>query len=150
MTEGAITSFRGPYRWLSNFWLCPIALSDRLVYPSAEHAYQLMKVRSVDERRSILAMNLTPGQVKRHVHSQPIGMGTEAWDELRVSVMYGIVLQKFTQNEDLMQKLLATGNMGLLEGNTWGDTFWGFCNGVGQNHLGKILMKVRTLLREEQ
>jgi hypothetical protein len=35
----------------------------------------------------------------------------------------------------------------LIEGNTWGDTFWGVCNGVGENNLGKTLMNVREILR---
>ena len=41
-----------------------------------------------------------------------------------------------------------TNNEELIEGNTWNDTYWGVCNGRGQNHLGKILMKVRSLLKE--
>jgi predicted NAD-dependent protein-ADP-ribosyltransferase YbiA (DUF1768 family) len=34
----------------------------------------------------------------------------------------------------------------LIEGNWWGDTYWGVCNGVGENHLGKLLMKIRDYL----
>jgi predicted NAD-dependent protein-ADP-ribosyltransferase YbiA (DUF1768 family) len=30
---------------------------------------------------------------------------------------------------------------------TWGDRFWGVCNGVGENMLGKLLMQVREELR---
>lgn len=147
MTEGAITSFRGPYRWLSNFWSCGILCDDGLTYPSSEHAYQLYKTLNLDARRYALALGMTCGQVKRYGSMHQL---RPDWETVKLSVMEDIVRRKFTQNEDLKQKLLATGNMGLLEGNTWGDTFWGFCNGVGQNHLGKILMRVRALLREEQ
>jgi predicted NAD-dependent protein-ADP-ribosyltransferase YbiA (DUF1768 family) len=42
-----------------------------------------------------------------------------------------------------MQKLLDTGTQTLVEGNWWGDVFWGVCKGVGSNHLGKLLMKLR-------
>jgi hypothetical protein len=42
--------------------------------------------------------------------------------------------------------LLLTGDEELIEGNFWGDVFWGVCNGVGKNHLGKILMEVRSEL----
>jgi predicted NAD-dependent protein-ADP-ribosyltransferase YbiA (DUF1768 family) len=31
----------------------------------------------------------------------------------------------------------------LIEGNYWKDTFWGICDGIGKNYLGKILMEVR-------
>ena len=55
----------------------------------------------------------------------------------------------FSQNEDLKEKLLDTGNEHLEEGNTWGDKIWGTVNGKGQNNLGKILMMVREELRKE-
>ena len=42
--------------------------------------------------------------------------------------------------------LLATGKATLVEGNSWGDTFWGVCRGKGKNMLGKILMRVRKRL----
>ncbi|NWN81082.1 NADAR family protein, partial [Bacillus sp. (in: firmicutes)] len=48
----------------------------------------------------------------------------------------------------LKNKLLQTGESILIEGNTWGDKIWGVCNGVGENKLGKILMKVRNELKE--
>ena len=63
--------------------------------------------------------------------------------------MYQIVKCKFEQNEDLKIKLLNTGNSELIEGNTWGDKIWGKVNGVGQNNLGKILMRIRKELKED-
>lgn len=71
------------------------------------------------------------------------------WEEVKDKVMYEIVLAKFTQNPDLKEKLLATGDEHLEEGNTWGDTTWGTVNGIGENRLGIILMKVRKELQEE-
>ena len=70
------------------------------------------------------------------------------WEEVKDKVMYEIVLAKFTQNPDLKEKLLATGDESLEEGNTWGDTIWGTVDGVGENRLGKILMRVRDELNE--
>ena len=49
-------------------------------------------------------------------------------------------------NPDLKEKLLATGNEELVEGNWWGDQYWGICDGIGKNKLGKLLMKVRKEL----
>ena len=54
---------------------------------------------------------------------------------------------KFTTHADLRDKLLATGDTPLEEGNTWGDRTWGVYQGQGDNRLGKILMKVRDELR---
>ncbi|MBQ3449388.1 MAG: NADAR family protein, partial [Synergistaceae bacterium] len=52
---------------------------------------------------------------------------------------------KFTQHEDIAQKLINTGERILIEGNDLGDVFWGIdtATGEGENHLGKILMKIR-------
>lgn len=65
------------------------------------------------------------------------------WDEIKVEVMYEIVKAKFHYNPDLREMLLATEDAELIEGNWWGDTFWGVCKGQGLNNLGKILMRVR-------
>jgi hypothetical protein len=61
--------------------------------------------------------------------------------------MKELVRAKFTQHWDLKQKLLETGDEELIEGNTWGDTFWGVFNGTGKNILGQILMEVRNELK---
>ena len=71
----------------------------------------------------------------------------EDWEEVKDQIMYEICLAKFTQNEELKEKLLATGNEELVEGNTWHDTYWGVCNRRGKNKLGKILMRVRSELK---
>lgn len=61
--------------------------------------------------------------------------------------MYELLLLKFTTYPELAQKLLQTYPAVLIEGNYWKDTFWGVCDGVGANMLGKLLMKVRDILR---
>lgn len=64
--------------------------------------------------------------------------------------MEEIVRAKFSENETLKNMLLATGDAELKEGNTWNDTFWGIDQktGSGENHLGKILMKIRDEFSE--
>jgi len=47
----------------------------------------------------------------------------------------------------LKEELLATEDWELIEGNTWNDSFWGVCQRKGENHLGKILMKIRKELQ---
>ena len=56
--------------------------------------------------------------------------------------------KKFTEHLDLQERLLATGDAILIEGNTWNDTYWGVCNGVGKNTLGQLLMKIREEIRK--
>ena len=60
--------------------------------------------------------------------------------------MEDFLRQKFTDS-DLKEKLLATGDAELIEGNHWGDVIWGVCNGIGENNLGKLLMNIRNDLK---
>ena len=73
----------------------------------------------------------------------------EDWEKVKISVMRDLVSQKF-QCPVLKAKLLSTGSKLLEETNSWGDTFWGVCNGIGSNHLGLILMEIRKELDRGQ
>lgn len=72
------------------------------------------------------------------------------WYEIRVEIMLDLLRQKFAHPE-LRQMLLDTGDAELLEGNNWGDVFWGVDQdtGEGQNWLGRLLMQVREEIRLE-
>lgn len=141
----AITQFEGPYRFLSNFHPCPVGIGyDGDVYPTVEHAFQASKTLDRAERAHVRS-SAYPGQAKlrgRKVTLRP------AWENIKLSIMYDLVLCKFVNDVKLQQLLLATGDRELIEGNTWGDKFWGTCDGVGENHLGKILMQVRAEILE--
>lgn len=137
-----IDSFTGKYRFLSNFYLCRVRYMS-ISYRSAEHAYQASKTNKRSERKRIRQAP-TPALAKKL--GQRILL-REDWDTTKVGVMQAIVRSKFEQSPRLRKKLLATENERLVEGNWWNDTFWGVCNGRGENHLGRILMKVREELR---
>lgn len=72
------------------------------------------------------------------------------WDSVKVGLMEGIIRAKFTQNVGLAEKLTATGDRELVEGNSWHDLFWGADGKTleGENHLGRILMKIRDELKQ--
>jgi ribA/ribD-fused uncharacterized protein len=72
----------------------------------------------------------------------------EGWADYRLRAMGDALAAKFTQNPELGQALLTTGEARLVEGNTWGDTYWGVYRGRGDNQLGRLLMGLRSLLRE--
>lgn len=134
-----ITSFDGEYRFLSNFWMAPVEY-EGMVYPSSEHAYQAAKTLNKDLRGAFAEIT-SPGAVKKL--GQTIAMRPD-WEDVKINVMRDIVTAKFEQNPELMEKLMATKGHELVEGNTWGDTFWGECPlGKGRNELGKILMSIR-------
>lgn len=136
-----ITKFDGKYKFLSNFYPSNVVL-DGMHYSSIEHAYQASKSTSKIIRDAIRA-SPTPGKAKRA--GQKVQIRPD-WEQVKLSVMEDLVNQKF-QQEQLKSMLLETGAAHLEEGNFWQDIFWGTCNGVGQNHLGKILMKVRDELK---
>jgi len=138
----AIREFQGKYRFLSNFFPSPVAM-DGKEYPSVEHAYQAAKTLDKD-RREVIRQQETPGRAKRAGQRAPL---RKDWDEVKLRVMEILVRRKFKSHDNLKKRLLATGDEELIEGNTWNDTFWGVCRGRGQNHLGKILMKIREELR---
>ena len=139
----AIRGFDGPYRFLSNFWACIVHM-DGKDYRSLEHAYQAAKTLDEEERAWIRASSYA-GIAKRKGRRVTI---REDWDRIKRPIMFELVMDKFTRDESLKTKLLETGNALLVEDNTWGDTYWGKCNGEGKNHLGKILMRVRRELRQ--
>jgi N-glycosidase YbiA len=136
-----ISSFTGRYRFLSNFYPSPIRLGT-IEYPTVEHAFQALKSHSQAERRRIAALP-TPGQAKRAGRLLEI---RPDWDSVKVGLMATLIEKKF-QDPELRHKLLDTGVETLIEGNEWGDTFWGVCRGEGQNILGKLLMETRRKLK---
>ena len=137
-----IDKFDGDYRWLSNFWTAPVEFQG-LVYPTSEHAFQAMKTQDYDTRR-LFVICKTPGDAK--CLGKKITLRSD-WFEVRVMYMYLVVKLKFSQNFELGEKLLATGDTVLIEGNRWNDAFWGVCEGEGSNMLGHVLMAVRSELR---
>ena len=135
-----INRFRGDYYFLSNFYPTKVKYKG-LVYDSAEAAFQAQKC---PERASEFC-NLAPKSAKS------LGFRVELrkdWDDVKIRIMFSILLCKFTQNPYLKEKLLNTGDAILIEGNTWGDTFWGACGGTGKNILGRLLMTARKAIRE--
>lgn len=135
-----ITSFRGPYFFLSNFFPCAVRF-DGDTYPSVEHAYQAAK--TLDPKvRAFLAQAPSPGEAKRRGYRLVL---RPEWLSLRVPFMRQMLQAKFS-DEVLRERLLATGDRPLVEENTWGDLFWGICRGRGENQLGKLLMEVRLEL----
>ena len=141
--------FRGEYEFLSNFYPAPIP-HGHLVFRTAEHFYQWCKTLDPQEKQEIYCAS-TPGKAKRlgakctirEDWEKPVGQSQVPF---KVQTMRSILYAKFTYNPDLGEKLIATGDIPLVEENDWGDTFWGMCDGKGENELGKALMDLRSFL----
>jgi ribA/ribD-fused uncharacterized protein len=143
-TPAVIDSFRGEFDFLSNFHLCRVEF-DGLVYPSVEHAFQAAKSHDPAVRREIRAAG-SCGKAKSLGRRCELGPD---WEAVELGVMEQWLRSKFS-DPVLREKLLATGEARLEEGNTWNDTFWGVCRGHGKNRLGKLLMRVRQDLRSTE
>ncbi len=133
MTE-TIKEFKGVNRFLSNFWVEEGGTTN-------EHRFQAAKTNNLEEKQLILNAS-TPSEAKilgRKVHMRP------DWEEVKVSIMFDLLRTKFS-NPNLAERLEATGDAELVEGNHWGDTYWGvnIKTGEGKNLLGKLLMQVRN------
>lgn len=140
----SITDFHEEqYRFLSNFYEARVEYGG-FAYGSNEAAFQAQKCMTEEEKLPFTEYG--PGKSKgvgRRVQLRP------DWEAVKVGIMEEIVRAKFAQHPELAEKLLATGDKVLVEGNHWGDTCWGVDTrtGQGENHLGKILMRVREELR---
>jgi ribA/ribD-fused uncharacterized protein len=143
-SPSVIESFDGKFKFLSNFYSCDV-FYDGLMYKNAEAAYQSAK--TTDLKTRLYFKNMFPSEAKKHGRKLPL---RKDWEEIKYDIMLEIVRNKFKWNKDLKQKLLATKQVLLIEGNWWKDTYWGMCEGVGQNNLGKILMQVRKELLQEE
>lgn len=132
-----VKEFTGQYRFLSNFYPSPI-MYEGIQYPTVEHAYQAQKTSDPALRAAIAALP-TPGQAKRKGRRLRL---RDDWEQVKVSIMLELCRLKF-QDPDLKRLLDSTKGRRLLEGNSWGDTFWGVVDGKGNNFLGNILMMIR-------
>lgn len=139
----AITSFRGRYAFLSNFYRHPMKYAG-LTWPTLEHAYQAIKTTSPKQRAAI-ARAATPGMAK--ARGQRVVLRPD-WDRVKIDIMRELLRVKFSVSSPLRYKLLDTHPHLLEEANTWGDTFWGTSDGLGENWLGRLLVERRERLRK--
>lgn len=148
-----IGSFTGRYFWLSNFYVCPVGMYGS-IYPSVEHAFQAAKVPPGREGDAIRATiraardsrgRPNPGWAKRLGRRVKL---REDWEDVKLDVMRTLLERKFAIPE-LRYMLICTGSEELVEGNTWGDRYWGKVDGEGENHLGRLLMAIRDDLLVE-
>lgn len=139
-----IDSFVGKHFFLSNFYECRVEVGG-ILYRNTEAAYQAHKCIHPEDKWAFAA--LSPSDAKRLGRRVRL---RRDWEDIKDEVMRTVVYCKFIQNPYLAQQLLETGDAELIEGNDWGDKYWG-CDihtGEGRNQLGKILMETRAIIRE--
>lgn len=136
-----IDSFKGNYEFLSNFAPCYIRY-EGVLYTSVECAFQAAKVSDINIKKQIA--QLTPKDAKKY--GKKVKLRSD-WNNVRIDIMRDLLKIKFNDDHfGYRQKLVNTGDSYIEEGNKHHDTFWGVCNGIGENHLGKLIMEIREEL----
>lgn len=134
-----INRFNEEYDFLNNRFGCKF-IWQGLKYNNAEAAFQSSKYTDVTERKAFSNCSADKAALNGRDIVPPSG-----WQEEQFAIMESILTAKFEQNPSLMKRLIETGNTLLINGNSKKDTFWGIdlYSWQGENHLGKILMKIR-------
>ena len=132
------------------YFLNTMAKSDitvnNITYPTLEHAFQAMKTTDPEIQAHIASIE-SPVDAKR------FGRDLDArpdWTTIRLDVMRRLLEIKFGKST-MKRLLLKTGDVPLVNTNTYGDTFWGVNDQTeqGQNWLGRLLEEVRDLVNNQ-
>lgn len=146
-SKNAIVDFAGEHFYLSNFYPCNIKYNDINFY-SVEHAFQVTKTSDNEWKNKIINAP-TPTLAKAYGSKAPI---VDGWKKIRLNVMYDLLKIKFS-DVVLIACLLRTGSRIIVDGNTYGENYWGaFIRDnkvVGENKLGMMLMKLRRGFRRK-
>jgi ribA/ribD-fused uncharacterized protein len=137
-----IYGFFNEYRFLSNFSEDGFGYLG-VWYKTNEHFYQASKASYQGDHLRVIAAS-TPGLAKRfgrQIECRP------DWQDIKVPVMQLGLSLKFRPGSIPADLLLDTGDRYLEETNTWGDKYWGVCEGEGENMLGRLLMAQRPYLK---
>lgn len=142
-----ITAFNGAYFYLSNFYVAPIPMPDESMpyAQTVEHRFQALKSLDPEQIRWVLD---SPSASASKQRGRQVTLRPD-WERIKDEVMLESLRAKFTLHNNLRLNLLATAPAELIEGNNWGDTYWGFDTSLnrGENLLGRLLMQVREELK---
>ena len=142
----------------SNFHPCTFVYKD-VEWKSSEQCFMAMKAKYFkdDESYERILNSTTPKEAK--ALGRKVKNFNFLWNFVSESIMFDIVLAKFSQNDDLKRLILSDEYKGkkFVEGSP-SDTKWGVgmrytnpaiedeSNWEGSNLLGKVLDKVREQL----
>lgn len=150
--------FKNEKRFLSNMFVAPFRIPNYIIqdyplwnldfntiYTSSEHFYQSMKSDDREYRRIIINLE-TPEETKKIakklLEEDKLYSYRKDWLDIKDKVMEIALFCKFSQNRYLLERLDKIEGE-IIERNYWKDIYWGVCDGIGENKLGKMLMNLR-------
>lgn len=139
-----------PYGCFSNFAPFPFVAEDEKIYITAEHYYQAQKYAQVDMAYyEKIRKAKTPKEAAKLGREKNVPMRTD-WLAARDQVMYHACFLKFSAYQSIRALLVMTGEEELVEDSSV-DWYWGWgSDHTGENKLGKILMQLRSDLKDVQ
>lgn len=137
--------------YMSNFARYELECFGRK-WMTSEHCYQAQKFSGMNVEDYDAVFNADRPMVAAALGRDPNRPIRSDWDTVRDDVMRFVVFHKFSQNDEIREKLLKTADAPLFEHDTKrGDRYWAIDKkGVGKNMLGVILMELREVLREDE
>jgi len=133
----------GPYGCFSNFYPCKFTWENKQ-FNCSEQAFMWAKAmyfKDLEIEEKILK-ETDPKKIKA-LGRKVKNFNENMWSEVSYNFMLTINIAKYSQNEELKNKLLNTGVAYIYEDSPF-DYLWGVGkDGSGKNLLGKVLMEVR-------
>lgn len=142
---------------LSNFYPCEFEFNDKM-FNFSEQCFMYQKALLFNDFEiAEQILNETDVRQIKALGRKVKDFDNELWDKHKEDFMYNACYAKFSQNNELKDFLLSTGNREIVEASPV-DNIWGIgfssdramenIDKWGQNLLGKTLMKVRAELRK--
>ncbi|CAF0956666.1 unnamed protein product [Brachionus calyciflorus] len=133
-----------PYGCFSNFSLHSFDLNGHH-WKTSEHYFQAYKFIGTEYFGQVMRAR-RPSEAAKLGRQRNFPLRQD-WESVKEQIMHQALEAKFTQNQDLKQILLSTGDQELIE-NSPTDYYWGCgADGSGKNRLGVILMQLREQLK---
>jgi ribA/ribD-fused uncharacterized protein len=143
-TDEAVFFYTPHFYVFDNFSSFAIEIWGK-VFATAEHAYQWKKFdysKSEVAEQILLARSARDTKVISDANRNVVD---GSWDTVKIHFMEEILRAKLTQHEVVKKRLIETTGKDIVE-NSPTDGFWGCADGGGENHLGKLWMKLRSEL----
>ena len=146
--------------WMSNFWPCIFKDEEGITYNCSEQYFMYKKADLFDPENTKLKNQILtetdPHKIKAYGRKVK-NYDDNRWTQCSFQVMFEANFYKFTQNSDLANKLIMTGNKTLVEASP-SDGKWGAGKSAkqiikdnyqftGNNWLGQVLEMVRNNLK---
>ncbi|MDJ0517645.1 MAG: NADAR family protein [Trichodesmium sp. MO_231.B1] len=120
---------------------------DGYWWATSEHYFQAQKFPDTPDAEEI-RLAATPGEAANLGNDRNRPLRSD-WEQVKYAIMRTAVFNKFAANSEIQEILLSTGDEEIVYKSPV-DLYWGRRkDGSGENKLGKILMEVRDMLRQQ-